>query len=72
MSLLLANIRTLACFFLFFLVISINYLTIPVAREKNKIKLALAITAGAPITLENEIIDSTPLVALDTIKILSV
>ena len=72
MNLLLANIRILSCFFFFFLVISNNFLTIPVVREKIKISLALAIPAGAPITLENEIIDTPPLVALNTIKILSI
>ena len=55
-----------------FLVISSNFLTIPVAREKIKVILALAIPAGAPITLENEIIDTPSLVALNTIKILSI
>ena len=57
--------------FLFFLVIFNNFLTIPVVREKIKVKLALAIPTGAPIILVNEIIDTPPLVALKTIKILS-
>ena len=57
--------------FLFFLVIFSNFLTIPVVREKIKVKLALAIPTGAPIILVNEIIDTPPLVALKTIKILS-
>ena len=55
-----------------FLVISSNFLTIPVAREKIKLELALAIPTGAPITLENEIIDTPPLVAHNAIKILSI
>ena len=46
-----------------------NFLTIPVAREKIKVKIALAIPAGAPIILVNEIIDTPPVVALKTIKI---
>ena len=70
LSLLLANIRTLSCFF--FLVIFNNFLVIPVDREKIKVKLALAIPTGAPITLVNEIIDTPLLVALKTIKILSI
>ena len=49
-----------------------NFLIIPVVREKIKVKLALAIPAGAPITLENEIIDTPRLVALNTIKVLSI
>ena len=58
--------------FLFFLVIFSNFLTIPVVREKIKVKLALAIPTGAPIILVNEIIDTPPLVALKTIKTLSI
>ena len=48
-----------------------NFFIIPVVREKIKVKLALAIPAGAPTTLVNEIIDTPPLVALKAIKILS-
>ena len=69
--LLLASIRILSCFFFIFLVIFSNFLTIPVVREKNKVRLALAIPTGAPTILVNEIIDTPPLVALKTIKILS-
>ena len=68
----LANIRILSYFFFFFLAIISNFLTIPVAREKIEVKLTLAIPAGAPITLENELIDTPPLVALNTIKTLSI
>ena len=71
LSLLLANIRILSCFFFLFLVIFSNFLTIPVVREKIKVKLALAIPTGAPIILVNEIIDTPPVAALKTIKILS-
>ena len=70
LSLLLANIRIL-CFFFLFLVIFNNFLTILVVIEKIKVKLALAIPTGAPIILVNEIIDTPPLVALKTIKTLS-
>ena len=48
-----------------------NFLTILVVREKIKVKLALAIPTGAPTTLVNEQIDTLPVVALKTIKILS-
>ena len=44
---------------------------IPVAREKIKVKLALAIPTGAPIVLANEMIDIPPVVALKIIKTLS-
>ena len=72
LSLLLANIRVLSCFFFLFLVIFNNFLTIPVVKEKIKVRLALAIPTGSPITLVNEIIDIPLLVALKTIKIVSI
>ena len=42
-----------------------------VVREKIKVRLALAILAGVPTTLANEMIQTALLVALKTIKILS-
>ena len=58
---------------LFFdLIIFSNFLSIPVVREKDKVRLALAIPTGAPTILVNEIIDTPLLVALKTIKILSI
>ena len=42
---------------------------IPVAREKIKVKLAVAIPTGAPIVVVNEVIDIPPVVALKIIKI---
>ena len=48
-----------------------NFLIIPVVREKIKVKLALAIPTGAPTIVVNEIIDTPPVVALKTIKTLS-
>ena len=71
LNLLLANIKILSCFFFLFLVVLNNFLTIPVVREKIKVKIALAIPTGAPTTLVNEQIDTPPVVALKTIKILS-
>ena len=55
-------------FFLFFLVIFSNCLTIPVVREKSKVKLALAIPTGAPTIVVNEIIDTPPIVHLKQLK----
>ena len=49
-----------------------NILTIPVVREKIKVKLALAIPTGAPTILVDEIIDTALLVPLRTIKTLSI
>ena len=71
LSLLLANIRILSCFFFLFLVMLSNFLTIPVVREKIKVKLALAIPTGAPTTLVKEMIDTPSFVALKAIKTLS-
>ena len=71
LSLLLVNIRILSCFFFLFLVVFSNFLTIPVVREKIKVKIALAIPTGAPKIIVNEIIDTPPLIALKTIKVLS-
>ena len=48
-----------------------NILVIAVAREKIKVRLALATPAGAPATLANEMIQTPLLVVLKTIKILS-
>ena len=70
LSLLLANIRVLSCFFFLFLVMLNNFLIIPAIREKTKVKLALAIRTGTPTTLLNEMIDTPPHVALKIIKIL--
>ena len=70
-SLFLANIRVLSCFFFLFLDTLNNLFIIPVAKDKIKVKLALAILAGALITVVKEIIDTPPHVAERTIKILS-
>ena len=71
LSLLLANIRILSCFFFLFSVMLSNILIIPVVREKIKVKLAFAIPTGAPAKLAAEMIQTPLLVALKTIKILS-
>ena len=72
LSLLLANIKILSGFFFLFLVVLNIFLTIPVVREKIKVKLALTIPTGAPTTLAKEQIDTPPVIALKTIKILSI
>ena len=61
LSLLLANLRILLCFFFLFLIMLSNFLTIPVGREKIKVKLAPAIPIGAPTTLAEEVIQTPPL-----------
>ena len=67
----LADIKILLCFFFLFLVISKTFFIIPVARENTRVKLALTIPAGAPITLSKEILDTPPLAADKTIRSLS-
>ena len=57
--------------FPFFYVVLNNVLTIPVVREKTKVNLALAIPTGGPTTFVNKQIDTPAVVALKTIKILS-
>ena len=47
-------------------------MTIPVVKEKIKVRLAFDIPTGAPIILVNEIIDTPLLVALKISKILSI
>ena len=46
-------------------------LIIPVVREKIKVKVALSIPTGAPTTLADKMIQTPLLVALRTVKILS-
>ena len=52
-------------------VIFSNFLTIPVVREKINVKLALVIPTGAPKIFVNELIDTPVVLALKTIKTLS-
>ena len=71
LSLLLANMRILSCFYFLLLVMLSNFLIIPAVKEKFKVKLLLAIATGAPTTLINEMTDNPPVAVLKTIKILS-
>ena len=72
LSLLLANIIILSCFFFLFLALFNKFLTIPVVIEKIKVRLALVIPTGAPTILVIEIIYTALFVAPKTIKILSI
>ena len=67
-NLLLSRIRTLLSFSFLFLVMLNNFLLL--LLENTKVKLALAISAGAPIAFAKEITDSPPLVVDKTIKVL--
>ena len=72
LRLIVVNIRILLCFFFLLLVLFSNFFIIPVVREKIKVEVALAIPAGAQTTLAKELVETAPLVALKTNKILSI
>ena len=58
-------------FFLFFVVFD-NFFILPAAKENTIINPALAIPIGAPTIVRWEIIQTVPVVAFETIKILSI
>ena len=62
-NLLLASITILLCFFFLFLVVFNSFFMIPVEIENTRLKLALAIPTGAPITVVNDAIEMIPAVA---------
>ena len=70
-NLLLANITILLCFFFLLLVVFNSFFTIPVQIENARLKLALVIPTGAPITVANDAIEMLPLVADKAMKVLS-
>ena len=71
LSLLLASIKNLSWFFFLFLVVFNNPFVIPVVKENTIVNPAPAIPTGAPTTVVSEIIQTPPVVAIKTIKILS-
>ena len=50
----LASIKILLCFFFLFLVMLNKFFSIPVTKKNARVKLALAIPAGTPITLSKK------------------
>ena len=70
-NLLLANIIILLCFFFLFRAVFNSFFTIPVDNGNVRLRLALAIPTGAPITVANDAIEILPLVADETINELS-
>ena len=66
-NLLLASTTILLFFFLFRITFN-NFFTIPAEIENARLKLALSIPTGAPITVANGVIEMLPLVADKTIK----
>ena len=70
-NLLLAGIAILLCFFFLFLVAFKNFFTNPVVIEKARLKLALIIPTGAPITVAKDAIEMLPVATDKTINDLS-
>ena len=70
-NLLLASITILLGVFLLFLVIFNSFFTILVEIEKTRLKLALTIPTGAPITVASDAIEMLPVVIDKTISDLS-
>ena len=70
-NLLLASITILLCFFFLLLVVFNSFFTIPVQIENARLKLALVIPTGAPITVANDAIEILPVVTDKTINDLS-
>ena len=70
-KLLLASITILLGVFLLFLAIFNSFFTILVEIEKTRLKLALTIPTGAPITVANDVIEMLPVVIDKTISDLS-
>ena len=62
---------SLLCFFFLPLVTPNIFFTSPVDNENARLRLALAIPIGVPITVVNHAIEMLPLVANKTIKDLS-
>ena len=67
-NLLLARIIILLCFFFLFRVVFNSFFTIPVDNENVRIRLEIAIPAGVPITVANDVIEIEPLVVDKIIK----
>ena len=67
-NLLLASITILLGVFLLFLAIFNSFFTILVEIEKTRLKLALTIPTGAPITVANDVIEMLPVVIDKTIS----
>ena len=62
-DLLLANITILLSFFFLLLVVFNSFLTILVKIDNERLKLALTIPTGVPITIANDAIEMLPVAA---------
>ena len=70
-NLLLANKTILLCFFCLFRIAINNFSAIPVRIQNARLKLALAIPTGAPVTVANDAIEMLRVVTDETINDLS-
>ena len=59
------------CFLFLFHIVFNNFFTIPVEIENVRLKFALAIVTGAPITVTNDAIEMLPVVTDKTVNDLS-
>ena len=66
-----ARITILICFLFLFLVIFNSFFIYPVEIENARLKLALTIPTGAPLTVANDAIEMIPVVIDKTISDLS-
>ena len=62
---------TLLCFLFLFRIVFNNFFTIPVEIENARLKLAIAIPTGAPITVAEDAIEILPVVTDKVIHDLS-
>ena len=67
-DLLLANITILLSFLFLLLVVFNSFLTILVKIDNERLKLALTIPTGVPITIANDAIEMLPVAADKTIN----
>ena len=58
-------------FFFLFLAVFKSFFTIPVKIENARLKCALTIPTGAPITVTNDAVEKLPVVTDKTINVLS-
>ena len=70
-NLLLSNITIFLCFLFLLLFVFSSFFTIPVQIENARLKIALVIPTGAPITVVNYAIEMLPVVTDKTINDLS-
>ena len=71
LNLLLASITILFCFLFLFLVVFNSFFMIPVEVKNARLKLALIIPTGAPMTVANDTLEMLPVVTDKTINDLS-